>query len=88
MQPFHLSWLICGRESIDNSRNELATFVTLHESMIRATNDRKLNEKLLKFYEIPEEITKENQGENKYCEKSYQKFHYHEADGRYVVPSP
>lgn len=36
-----------------------------------------------KFYKIPEKILNENQDENE-----YQKLHYYEDDGRYVVPTP
>lgn len=88
MQPTHLGWIVCGRGKVNNNQRELSTFVTMHESMMKINNDKQLSEKILKFYEIPEEEDIENHIENDYCEKVYQERHYRERDGRYVVPTP
>lgn len=88
MQPTHLGWIVCGRGKVDSNQSELSTFVTLHETMLKINNDKELNERILKFYEIPEEESSDNQTENEYCEKLYTDHHYRENDGRYVVPTP
>lgn len=87
LQPTHLGWIICGRGKLEKHQKEVSTFVTLNECMIKAINDKEMTEKILNFYEVPEN-TGENQSQNEYCEKLYQERHYRQTDGRYVVPTP
>lgn len=84
LQDTHLGWIVSGKNS--RPQKIVSSFVTYNESALKCLSDDKINERILKFFEVPEEIEECDDDEAKYCEELFEKKHYRTEDGRYVVP--